>query len=74
MRVYLMICSVALLSLGCTAVVELPPVPPDHPASPRAEEAPAPAYPRTLHIGEEDHVKSPAPAPPPKEEDHDHEH
>lgn len=71
MRIYLVICSVPLFILGC-AQLQLPSVPPDHPASPHAEEASAPVYPGSLHIGEEDRVKPPAPMPLPEKENHDH--
>jgi hypothetical protein len=74
MRLCLLILSAVLLIFGCTTVVQLPPVTPDHPASPYAKESPAPVHPGTLFIGEEGYLKSPAPPPLPEKKNHDHGH
>ena len=72
MRLCLLLSAAVLFALGCAAVVELPPPPPDHPASPQAEEAPLPVYSHTLPIGVGDPVTSPPSPPTPETKGHHH--
>ncbi len=67
--------SYVFLLLGCVTVPDLPALGQDHPANPRAAEAPVPARLPVMDFGEATRETPPPPADDKSEEPgHDHQH